>query len=327
MVILNDKLIKSFERKHYGIVGKHSAVEICSWNKKSLIGEGECYKEKFYGVNTHRCAQITPAVAWCEHNCLHCWRPMEMFAPPTQFKEPFDTPDEIIDGVIKERKKLLTGFGGNERANKKKYEEALEPDHWALSLSGEAGLYPFLPELIKKIRERKNTRTVFYVTNGQEPDMIQRLIDEDGEPTQIYVSLLASNEKKYKEICLPFYKDGWARLMDTFNMWKKMKCRKVMRITHIKDVNDSEKEIEDFAKIIEMSESDFVEIKAYMYLGYSRNRLKKENMPTHEEVKEFTNKILQKTKNYYYENEDGKSRIVLLKSKKSKFTTKIFGEK
>jgi tRNA wybutosine-synthesizing protein 1 len=60
-----------------------------------------------------------------------------------------------------------------------------------------------------------------------------------------------------------------------------------------------------------------------MYLGYSRNRLKKENMPTHEEVKELMNKILIKMKNYYFEDEDEKSRIVLLKSKKTKFTTKI----
>jgi tRNA wybutosine-synthesizing protein 1 len=323
MVILNDKLIESFERKHYGIVGKHSAVEICSWNKKALIGLGECYKEKFYGVNTHKCAQITPAVAWCEHNCLHCWRPMEMFAAPTEFKEPFDSPDEIIEGVIRERKKLLTGFGGNEKVPREKYEDALDPDHWALSLSGEAGLYPHLPELIRKIKERKNTRTVFYVTNGQEPQMIQKLIDEDSEPTQIYVSLLAPNKELYKELCLPFYKDGWERLMKSFDVWKKMKTRKVLRITHIKDINDKEKEIKEFSKLIENTDADFIEIKAYMYLGYSRNRLKKENMPTHEEVKEFTKEILKNMNNFENEDEDEKSRIVLLKNKKTKFTTKI----
>lgn len=320
MVVLNDKLIKSFERKHYGIVGKHSAVEICSWNKKSLTGLGECYKEKFYGAHTHKCAQITPAVAWCEHNCLHCWRPMEMFKAPTEFKEPFDLPEEIIEGVIRERRKLLTGFGGNEKVERKKYEEALEPDHWAISLSGEAALYPYLPELIRKIKERKETRTVFFVTNGQEPQMIRRLIDEDSEPTQIYVSLLASNKELYEKICLPFYKDGWERLLETFKVWKKMKTRKVLRITHIKDMNENPKE---FAEMIEKSETDFIEIKAYMYLGYSRNRLKKENMPTHEEVKEFTDEILKYLKNYEWEDEDEKSRIILLKNKNTKFTTKI----
>jgi tRNA wybutosine-synthesizing protein 1 len=320
MVFLNDKLIESFERKHYGVVGKHSAVAICSWNKKSLIGLGECYKEKFYGVDTHRCAQITPAVAWCEHNCLHCWRPMEMFAPPTKFKEPFDSPDEIIEGIVKERKKLLTGFGGNEKVERKKYEEAIEPNHWAISLSGEAALYPHLPELIRKIKERKETRTVFFVTNGQEPEMIQRLIDEKSEPTQIYMSLLAPNKELYKKICLPFYEDGWERLMESFKVWKKMETRKVLRITHIKKMNENAKE---FSEIIENSGADFVEIKAYMYLGYSRNRLKKENMPSHEEVKEFTNEILKYLKNYEWKDEDEKSRIVLLQNKNTKFTTKI----
>lgn len=324
MVELDEKLIKSFERKQYGIVGKHSAVEICSWNKKALTGEGECYKEKFYGVNTHKCAQISPAVAWCEHNCLHCWRPMEMFAPPTKFKEPFDTPDEIIEGVIRERRKLLTGFGGNEKVDRKKYEDAIEPNHWAISLSGEAALYPHLPSLIKKIKEREETRTVFFVTNGQEPRMIQRLIDEESEPTQIYVSLLAPNEKLYKEVCLPYYKDGWERLLETFKVWKGMKCRKVLRVTYIKGINEL---ADEFAKLIDETGTDFVEVKAYMYLGYSRNRLKKENMPTHEEVVTFTREILSKMNNYKWEEEDERSRIVLLKNIKSKWTTEIVVEK
>ena len=41
------------EKQHYIIVGEHSAVQICGWTKKSLRDEDFCYKEKFYGIQSH----------------------------------------------------------------------------------------------------------------------------------------------------------------------------------------------------------------------------------------------------------------------------------
>ena len=48
---------------------------------------------------------------------------------------------------------------------------------------------------------------------------------------------------------------------------------------------------EGYARMIQDSWADFVEVKGYMYLGYSRKRLSRENMPEHEHVREFAEAI------------------------------------
>ena len=59
----------------------------------------------------------------------------------------------------------------------------------------------------------------------------------------------------------------------------------------------------------------YIEVKAYMFLGYSRLRLKEENMPYHEYVKEFSQALLKLLPDYRYKDECADSRIVLLKRK------------
>lgn len=325
MVKLDSKTENSFKNKQYGIVGNHSAVEICSWTKKALLGKGVCYKQKFYGAHTHKCAQIAPTVAWCQQNCLHCWRPMEMFKPPTTLDNKWDSPSEIIEGVIEARKKLLSGFGGNDKVDKKMYEDALIPDHWAISLSGEPTLYPLLPEMIEELKRRK-ARTIFIVTNGQEPEMLEKMNKENKLPTQLYVSLIAPNKELYQKLALPFYKDGWDRLMKTLEIWKEFNTRRVIRITHIKGINDSDQMAKEFAEILERAKPDFVEVKAYMYIGYSRNRLKEENMPTYEEVKTFTERILEYAPSFRMIDHHEPSRITLSQRKDSKYPEKIYDD-
>ena len=48
---------------------------------------------------------------------------------------------------------------------------------------------------------------------------------------------------------------------------------------------------EEYAKLINKADPDYVEVKAYMFVGSSRKRLTQENMPTFDEVKEFAKKI------------------------------------
>ena len=48
---------------------------------------------------------------------------------------------------------------------------------------------------------------------------------------------------------------------------------------------------EGYAELIKKADPDFVEIKAYMFVGSSRERLTLDNMPRFNEVKEFAKKI------------------------------------
>lgn len=71
-------------------------------------------------------------------------------------------------------------------------------------------------------------------------------------------------------------------------------------------------EPENYAKLIKIAFPNFIEVKAYMNIGFSRDRLKRENMPSHLEVKNFTKKILKNLKGYKMIDEKENSRVILL---------------
>ena len=330
--MLNEKLKKDLEKKHYKIFN-HSGVQICEWTKRSLRCEGVCYKEQFYGVDCHRCMQFSPSVVFCNLRCLFCWCPNELFI--NKLPEEIDKPEEIVKNLIEQRKKLLSGFGGS-ISDKKRFKESLEPNHFAISLSGEPTLYPKIMELINYLTD--NARTVFLVTNGLAPEQLKKLsaflqskketpfcATKRGKPKknfQLYLSLSAPNEEKFKEICRPVEKDAWDKFNENLDIINRFKGRKVLRLTLIKGLNNSGEDLEDFLKLIERGNPDFVEVKAFMSLGYSKKRLGDEKMPDFEEVKRFALEISKKS-NYKFEDESQSSRIVLLKNKDSKVVNKF----
>ncbi len=317
----NDK--KDLIKKHYRILGDHGAIEICTWTKRALKGDGVCYKQRFYGVDCHRCAQITPLVLWCDQNCVYCWRPMENMTVKDIKTDEIDDPKKILDDVIPKRWNLLNGMKGNEKVDEKLAKDLKIPNHYAISLSGEPTLYPKLGEMVRLIKAKPEVRTIFIVTNGQNPEAIQKLAKTGSLPTQLYVSLTAPNEKLFKEINRSVRSDGWKRLNESLELLSDLKTRTIIRITVIKGINDKTGHLKEFAEIIERSQADFVEIKAYMHIGYSRHRLKRENMPRHEEVKKFSTKLEKLLSDYNYSDEARLSRIVLLKNKNSKYDNMI----
>ncbi len=132
--MVDEKVKKLLKKQHYEVVGEHSAVQVCRWTKKSLRDEGVCYKEKFYGIKSHQCCQMTPSL-WCPNQCLHCWRAIE-FTTGNKIPDKISSPKEIIDECIQAQRKLLTGFKilpqtkhiTVSKANMKKWEEAQEPN-------------------------------------------------------------------------------------------------------------------------------------------------------------------------------------------------------
>lgn len=289
---------KALLKKHgYHLAGSHGAVKTCLWLNKSLRNEGGCYKSKFYGIASHRCIQMTPTLL-CNHRCLHCWRAIEL---SVEAPEKWDSPEEIVKGCLVEHRRLVSGYGGSEAMNKTKWKEAFAPKHVAISLSGEPTLYPYLPELIGEFHKKE--LTTFVVTNGTNPEIIGEI-----KPTQLYISLNAPDKDTYEKVCAPLG-NTWENIKQSLGIMKDSKTRTAVRITLTNGVNMMNPE--GFANLIGIAEPDYVELKAYMYLGFSRKRLSLSNMPSHEEVLDFSGKVAH-VLGYCIADESRNSRVVLL---------------
>ena len=77
------------------------AVEICGWTKKVLKDDvAGCYKQKFYGIRSHQCTQMTPAAVACDQKCIYCWRVNEMFSGKQDLMEyAKDEPADIVQEI------------------------------------------------------------------------------------------------------------------------------------------------------------------------------------------------------------------------------------
>lgn len=293
-------------KKHgYHIAGTHGAVKTCLWLNKSMRNDGGCYKSKFYGMTSHRCIQMTPTLV-CNHRCLHCWRAVEV---PVEVPDMWDPPENIVKSCLVEQRRLVSGYGGSEFMDRTKWNEAFEPRHVAISLAGEPTLYPYLPELIEEFH--KKGMTTFVVTNGTNPVMVEKL-----NPTQLYISLNAPDKETYQKACAPLG-DTWENIKQSLEIMKGSKTRTAVRITLTKGVNmDSPV---GYARIIGLAEPDYVELKAYMHLGFSRNRLTRDSMPSHKEVLDFSGNVAEAL-GYRIADHSETSRVVLLSKDGKKHT-------
>jgi tRNA wybutosine-synthesizing protein 1 len=313
LIQIKPAISQQLKKAKYG-VADHSTVELCHWTKKSYKHEGSCYKHKFYGISTHRCMEFSPAGMHCENRCVYCWRPMEFYDSMKMDPERVAEPKEILTKLMEERKKLIMGYYGDSRNDKQRLDESLLPSHYAISLSGEPTMYPKLPELIKYLKSLEATKSIFLVTNGQEPDMIQRLQDEDALPTQLYLSTNASDYDSFLKINKPKYDDSWERWNKTLGMLKELNTRTVLRITLIRNYNDQKEMIPAFASMLKQASPHFIEIKSYMHIGRSTNRLEHSNMLEMHEVQKFSEEVAKQSQIFSVMDESLVSRIVILQN-------------
>ena len=313
LIQIKSGVMQQLKKAKYG-VADHSTVELCHWTKKSFKNEGSCYKHKFYGISTHRCMEFSPAGMHCENRCVYCWRPMEFYDSLKMEPEKVAEPKEIVERLMEERKKLIMGYYGNPANEKQKLDESLYPNHYAISLSGEPTMYPKLPELIKYLKTLESTKSIFLVTNGQEPEMLQRLQDEDALPTQLYLSTNAADYDSFMRINQPRYSDSWERWNKSLGMLKKLDTRTVIRITLIRDYNTDKNMIPAFAKMLRNASPHFIEIKSYMHVGRSTNRLERDNMLELDEVREFSQQVAKQSEIFSIIDESFVSRISFLQN-------------
>ena len=293
------------KKQQYEVVGNHTRVKTCHWTKSDLRGDGGCYKNKFYGINSSQCIQMTPTFV-CNNACVFCWRDLR-YHTEKSMQDGIDEPEDIVEGTIEAQRRLLSGFGGNEKTSHEKFERSMKPQHVAISLDGEPTLYPRLAELIDGYKKRNFS--TFVVSNGLLPERIEKLMEKS--PSQLYISVDAPNEELFNIIDRPIINNAWQGLCRTLSLLPKLrqKMRTVLRFTLIKGLNMVN--AEQWAEIIKLSNPMFVEVKAYMWVGMSRERLEQSNMPLHEEVKEFA-KDIAKYSDYKLIDEHEPSRVVLL---------------
>jgi tRNA wybutosine-synthesizing protein 1 len=288
---------QTLAKQGYHLVAS-GAVKPCLWLNRSLRGGDQCYKHHFYGISSHRCVQMTPTTE-CNHLCLHCWRPIDDLP---RLGEPGE-PKELLDGILLEQQRILSGYGGAKTTDLARLEEARCPKHVAISLMGEPTLYPHLRELIEEIERRDMTS--FLVTNGTQPEVL-----EDLRPTQLYLSLNAPDSVLYERICNP-KGDLWGKIQESLDIVKDHPSRTVVRMTLARGMNMEAQDIGGFARLLDRAEPDFVEVKAYMHLGRSRERLDRGSMPSHLEVVKFA-RLLGEALGYDLASEVPLSRVALL---------------
>ena len=299
---LNELQKKILIKQGYRLVGNHSAVKVCEWTKKSLRGEGNCYKYTFYGIRSHQCMQMTTSM-FCASRCKFCWRGQK--APVgKEWYGPIDSPEHIINHSIEEHLKLLTGFGSNSKTNGKEQEELKDVRHVALSLTGEPITYPLIDEILEEFHRRRIS--TFLVTNAQFPDAIEKIKNV----TQLYLSIDAPSKERLKNIDRPLFSDYWERMNKCLDLLATRRYRTCIRLTMVKKENMEN--YEDYAELIRRGSPDFIELKSYVWVGESQKNYRVQNMPYIEDMKDFTKRLLEFPPEYEYLSRHESSRAILL---------------
>jgi tRNA wybutosine-synthesizing protein 1 len=260
---------------------------------------------------------MTPSLGRCNQSCLFCWRatPESIGINWEQIRFPdsgSDEPQAIVKGCIYAHNIAISGFGGNPNVHENMLQEASKPIHAAISLEGEPTLYPNLSDLVDAFYEHE-FKSVFIVTNGLNPKSLSEL---KVEPSQLYVSVCAPDEKTYNLTCRPLIPDGWEKLMESLELLRSFNCPTVLRHTLVPNINMHN--IQGYAKLAEVSDATYLEPKAAMSVGYARKRFGYKDMAWHGDVRRFAEDLAIES-GYNILDEQPQSSIVLLsKLKKPK---------
>ena len=222
--------------------------------------------------------QMAPNVDTCNLACTYCWREPHS----DTLTKIDDDPYELFLESVRAHRRLLTGYGGNPKADREKWLDAQNPKHVAISLNGEPTLYSRLGEFLEICHQ--HGVSTFLVTNGSLPKVIEEL---DPLPTQLYVSVDAPNKEIFNRLCKPkFDTAAFEKLEETLQLLPSLDTRTVCRHTLIK--GESLGHYDDYSRLDNIADPDFIEAKGYVYVGNSRSNHTIENMPSHDEIMEFS---------------------------------------
>lgn len=295
-------LTEALSGQGYQLTGRHSAVKLCYWTRESLVHRRDCYKGRFYGIQSHRCLQMSPAIDSCNLHCRFCWRNQGW--ENDEMMPEYDEPGLLLERSIEAQRRILSGFKGEAGVDPARWQEAQNPRHVAISLTGEPTLYPKMNEFLELCAQRDIT--TFLVTNGTNPDALRAL---NPLPTQLYVSVTAPNAEVFRRLTLPTDPHAWDRLLESLDILRDLPTRRVVRHTLVKGWNLGWPE--EYAELDLRARPTFIEPKGYVYMGKSRQRLGRDHVPSHEDIGAFASAIARRT-GYRVLDESPDSKVYLL---------------
>jgi tRNA wybutosine-synthesizing protein 1 len=136
----------------------------------------------------------------------------------------------------------------------------------------------------------------------------------DSLPTQLYVSMVAPNEKIYREYIRPSNPATWKKYLRSLEVLKEAgkKCRTVLRMTIARGINDSD--LEGYAQQIKTAKPHYVEVKSMVFVGGARKPergLGLGSMMAVDEIKKIAGALADAT-GYSLADVHGPSRVALL---------------
>lgn len=287
---MDNELRQRLESQNYHLVGNHSGVKLCHWTKKDIKDLSEesshsCYKHKFYGIESYRCMQVSPALTWCTERCTFCWRSESYASGDSMDGIIHEDARTVLQGMIDGQKALISGYGGHDKVSREQWDEAMNPKHVAISLSGEPTLYKHLDDFIGLCHEMG--LSTFLVTNGTQPQVLSNLTNL---PTQLYLTLAGATPRVHSAITRPFNpKEAWNNLMETVEVMSSMDTRKVVRMTLVKGKNMVEPD--KYGELFFDAKAHFLEAKGFVSVGDARNNYGYDRMPDLVEIVEFAEEI------------------------------------
>ena len=180
-------------------------------------------------------------------------------------------------------------------------------------MNGRLTLDPHINEFLGLLH--KDHISSFLVTNAQHPDALRTLT----KPTQLYVSIDASNKDSLKAIDRQLFKDFWERTLECLDILRERQSqlRSVYRFTLVKGFNMDE--IHGYGGLVDRGRPWLIEIKGILdpllrkgrlsvgvtYCGKSdESSLTMGNVPFYDEVVEFAQGIIKELNRRRTEIED-----------------------
>jgi len=108
---ITNAFVEAYSKSTYRIIGKnkHTAIKPCHWLEQKLMtgrNNRNCYKGVF-GIESHRCLQNTPALPFCNQQCVFCWRDNELGNLSRDFTVEADEPKELVDEMIRHHQDII----------------------------------------------------------------------------------------------------------------------------------------------------------------------------------------------------------------------------